>query len=226
MGTGWRESPVLNAGAARSPRREPTGLVRSGPSARGPAPAALRCAAGRNSGPGADARSVRIEGNVQGSVVNFGPPPGGGAAPERSVEEALYPALLRVRGRRDEPIGAGFLVGPRLALTCAHVLEKARAPDGTVRVDFPFLAPNSPQAACPVRESPEADVAVLELTEDPPPGAAPVALKEGSDLWGHSFRAFGFPEGHPDGVWASGVIRGPDARGRLQIEDPKEAGFR
>ncbi|MDW7991127.1 MAG: hypothetical protein RMK65_03085, partial [Anaerolineae bacterium] len=83
------------------------------------------------------------------------------------------------------------------------------------------MLPTLPKPACPVRESPEADVAVLELTEDPPPAAAPVALKEGSDLWGHSFRAFGFPEGHPTALGASGVIRGPDARGWLRDRGPE-----
>lgn len=180
------------------------------------------------------ARSVQIEGSVQasviitgdGNIVTFAPPPRGDTAPAGPGTDALYPALLRVRGLRGEPVGVGFLVGPRTALTCAHVLEAARAPHGTVYVDFPFLSPNAPLVARPVQEDRAADVAVLELEGDLPPGVAPVPLKEGGDLWGHPFRAFGFPEGHPDGVWASGVIRGPNARGQLQIEDTKATGYR
>lgn len=99
------------------------------------------------------ARSVRIEGNVRGSViitgdgnvVTFGTPPGGGLArlapPEGPGIEALYPALLRIRGPRDVPAGVGSLIGPRTALTCAHVLEAARSLDGAVRVDFPRVLP-------------------------------------------------------------------------------------
>ncbi len=184
------------------------------------------------------ARSVRIEGNVQGSVVitgdgnvvTFRLPPGGGLArpvpPEGPGIEALYPALLRIRGPQDVPAGVGFLIGLRTALTCAHVLEAARAPNGTVQVDFPLL-PNAPRLlARAVQEDPTADVAVLELTEASPDGAAPLVLKEGGDLRGRPFRAFGFPKGYPDGVWASGVIRAPDAQGRLLIEDIKETGYR
>jgi len=62
-------------------------------------------------------------------------------------------------------------------------------------------------------------VAVLELGGDPPSGAEPVGLVATDDLWGHSFRAFGFPLGHPEGIWGDGVIRGLNARGWLQIED-------
>jgi len=36
----------------------------------------------------------------------------------------------------------------------------------------------------------------------------------------------GFPDGHPDGVYASGVLRGRQATGWIQIEDVKETGYR
>jgi hypothetical protein len=49
-------------------------------------------------------------------------------------------------------------------------------------------------------------VAVLRLG-DPPPDAEPVRLVIPQETWCHRFRAFGFPQGHPGGVWAKGELR-------------------
>jgi len=123
-------------------------------------------------------------------------------------------------------VGAGFLVGARQVLTCAHVADGALAPSGQVRLDFPLLAPDHPLTARVVRRDPDTDVAVLGLLDGPPAGACPVRPMAADDPWGHPFRAFGFPTGHPEGVWAAGVIRGPNAHGWLQIEDTTETGYR
>ncbi len=66
---------------------------------------------------------------------------------------------------------------------------------------------------------------MLELTTAPPAKSKPVRLVTANDLWGHSFRALGFPVGYEQGVWASGVLRGRQADGWLQIEDTKETGY-
>jgi S1-C subfamily serine protease len=44
-------------------------------------------------------------------------------------------------------------------------------------------------------------------------------------LWGHEFRAFGFPTGFDNGVWASGRILDRDANDWLQVEDTKNTGY-
>ncbi|MFQ5855746.1 MAG: hypothetical protein ACE5LU_08915 [Anaerolineae bacterium] len=66
---------------------------------------------------------------------------------------------------------------------------------------------------------------MLELTSDPPAESRPVCLVTADDLWDHSFRALGFLAGYEQGVWASGVLRGPQADGWLQIEDTTETGY-
>jgi len=66
---------------------------------------------------------------------------------------------------------------------------------------------------------------VLELTSDPPAESKPVRLVTANDLWDHSFRALGFPAGYEQGVWASGVLRGRQADGWLQVEDTKQTGY-
>jgi hypothetical protein len=130
-------------------------------------------------------------------------------------------------------IGSGFLVGRREVVTCAHVVTRAlglsddppEPPPGPIFLDFPLLAPGRSLTARVARWHPQDDIAVLELESDPPEGAEPAPLVKGGDLWGHPIRAFGFPDGHPEGVWASGIIRGPIARGWLQIEGTKEIGY-
>jgi len=69
------------------------------------------------------------------------------------------------------------------------------------------------------------DVAALEITGDLPAGAQPAPLVSSPDLWKHDFRAFGFPAGFPNGVWAAGRILGREATGWYQIEDTKQTGY-
>ncbi len=133
---------------------------------------------------------------------------------------ALEKAIVRIYGAAGGIVGAGFLAAPDTLLTCHHVVGGA----SEVVLDFPLLAPGRKLVARVVRSDPEQDVAVLQL-EAPPPGAEPVRLVTPQEPWNHPFRAFGFPEGHPDGVWANGALRGPNARRWLQIVDTDQTGY-
>jgi len=53
----------------------------------------------------------------------------------------------------------------------------------------------------------------------------PARLVTADDLWGHTFRAFGFPSGYDEGVWASGQLLEKQAAGWVQIEDMKLTGY-
>ncbi len=192
---------------------------------------------------------VVIGGNVNNSVIITGDGNVVGRGekpvtfPSRAADAMAVPspslvlAILRIYAADGETVvGAGFLVGTRMALTCDHVVRRAivptpaqqstSSPGGGVKVDFPLLAPNSLFLARVVRRDARADVAVLELAGELPAGAVPVTLKKGGDLWNHPFRAFGFPPEYTEGVWAAGRIRGPNAQGWLQIEDTTETGYR
>jgi hypothetical protein len=146
---------------------------------------------------------------------------------------SLESAIVRFRSTRGAVVGVGFLVADRRVLTCAHVVAAALrlrhgtpdVPQADLQLDFPLLAPGQVSTARVVHWRPGADVAGLGLAAQPPPGAAPVRLVTAGDLWGHSFRAFGFPSGYEQGVWASGVLRGRQADGWLQIEDVKQTGY-
>jgi len=146
---------------------------------------------------------------------------------------SLNSAIVRIRAPKGTVVGTGFLVTGRHVLTCVHIVTGAlglshRAPNppqADLHLDFPLLAPESTLTARVSHWQPAVDVAALELTSDPPVESKPVRLVTADDLWGHSFRALGFPAGYEQGVWASGVLRGRQADGWLQIEDTKETGY-
>jgi hypothetical protein len=151
----------------------------------------------------------------------------------------LNEAIVRIRDGRGQIVGAGFLVGERDILTCAHVVARAqggadkRQPTtgAEVSLDFPLLAPQQILSARisvwkPPQDDGTGDIAGLRLNSAPPAGAKATRLVTASDLWAHPFRTFGFPARHDDGVWASGRLLSRQATGWVQLEDVKETGFR
>ncbi|MFC5887412.1 trypsin-like peptidase domain-containing protein [Kitasatospora aburaviensis] len=169
------------------------------------------------------------------------PGPVGGAG-----ARALDAAVLRIHDGLSRPVGAGFLVTPELALTCAHVVSAALAGQGVdagvgswVFVDLPLLAvPSGPDERAvagvlavvehwvPPRPGGGGDVAVLRLggaLADARP-VRPVETRS-EDVWDHPVRVFGFPVGRSDGVWHSGVLRNRQGGGLLQV-DLTSGGYR
>ncbi|GHB77172.1 hypothetical protein GCM10010377_79410 [Streptomyces viridiviolaceus] len=142
------------------------------------------------------------------------------------------------------PVGVAFLIPDRLLLTCAHVVAStAGLPDDEplpallpVTLDFPLL-PGRPAATAsvhfsvPVAGDSSGDVAVLELSGEPPPGAVPLRIVEAEDLAGHRWRAFGFPKypgrgGSKDaGIWTRGTVEGREGTGWWQLTCDEEAPF-
>jgi len=151
---------------------------------------------------------------------------------------SLNSAVVRIRATDDRVVGAGFLVGQCQVLTCAHVIDDAlgrsrntpEMPQAEVHLDFPLVAPDqhlTARVVCwqPALPDGSGDVAGLKLTDAPPTGASPVRLVKTEEPWGHPFRAFGFPRGYDNGVWASGRMLSREATGWLQIEDVKQTGY-
>ena len=136
-------------------------------------------------------------------------------------------------------VGAGFLVGDRHLLTCAHVVTEAlgisrntqEPPTGTIELDFPLIAPGQKVKAKVVFWQPVnppqvgEDIAGLHLEDAPPTGVSAVQLVTSSDYWGHSFRIFGFPQGHDVGVWATGELRDAQATEWIQMEAIQVPGY-
>lgn len=142
------------------------------------------------------------------------------------------------------PVGVAFLIPDRLLLTCAHVIAStADLPDDEplpdllpVTLDFPLL-PGHPEATAsvhfsvPVAGDNSGDVAVLRLSGEPPPGAAPLRIVEAEDLSGYRWRAFGFPQypgrggGKDAGIWTRGTVEGREGTGWWQLTCAEEAPF-
>jgi len=147
------------------------------------------------------------------------------------MTKSLELSILRVYNPSQQVIGTAFLVDDTRVLTCAHVVNDALglarnstiSEQATVKLDFPLLHEKKSCFARVVYFDTEKDIAGLELTSDPPHGAQPVRLAiSDAELWEHGFRAFGFSM--PEGAWASGVLRGKNAEGWIQI-DTKSVGY-
>ncbi|MFC7241354.1 trypsin-like peptidase domain-containing protein [Catellatospora aurea] len=149
-----------------------------------------------------------------------------------SAEQRLHASVVSIDLPNGHPVGAGFVAAPDLVCTAAHVLTKLLArgsaePGVGTRIEVRFRATGTTGTAVvevwrPARET---DIAVLRLAEPAPEGVRPVRLVDEPDAWGHRCRMFGFPEHHPDGVWAVGTMHGRQGSGWLQIDDDRNAGF-
>jgi trypsin-like peptidase len=148
----------------------------------------------------------------------------------------LRPSIVRVKSREGDTVGAGFLAGDRVVITCAHVVEDAGGyasgevpPDQPLTVEFVIDQPARNITARVTGWSPEADgdVAILELDEDPPAAARRLDLTTAADgdLIQHQFFALGFPAGS-EGKWAQGQLLAQVANGWVQLQDDKVTGTR
>lgn len=160
------------------------------------------------------------------------------------MSEAFANSIARIYSSdRSHIVGTGFYLGEDIIVTCAHVVMQSLygkynddlvdiAKDVVV-IDFPIAdARNFHQGhvVCisPMEENGRGDVAVLKLNS-PCDKAIPVSLTKKRTLWGHSFRAFGFPQSQSGGLWVTGKILGSQENDWLQIEvdsaNKVEAGF-
>ncbi|GAB3844791.1 hypothetical protein GCM10027610_059860 [Dactylosporangium cerinum] len=136
------------------------------------------------------------------------------------------------------PIGTALAIGPRLALTCAHVvLDNSGKQTSPLFVSFPNVPAawkrrwEVRQVELDVDDWQVADVALLHLAEDAPPGAQPPRLRllEPGALVGRRWWAFGFPGGNRHGNEADGTVGAPLANGWVRLDTgsrfPVERGF-
>lgn len=140
--------------------------------------------------------------------------------------DVLEASQVRVCSTEGEVVGAGFLVAADVVCTCAHVVAQAlgvpdraqEVPGEPVDLDFPLLEGRPRVRATVVswRRGGQ-DVALLRL-EAAVEGARPVQLVDGTGVWGHTFRALGYPGGADRGVWASGTLRAGQGSGWVQME--------
>lgn len=153
--------------------------------------------------------------------------------------DAMKRAIVRMFAERPTPsgerapVGVGFIVDDEIVLTCASVVyaalgltEGAQLPEGAaITVDFPLLPhsdgdsrvrTSSIMELFPYQGSGAGDFAVLRLDE-PVPQASPVRLAKVDSVWNHQASAFGLPDGHPAGVWHTGLLKAPQTGGWVQM---------
>ncbi|MGK7928120.1 MAG: trypsin-like peptidase domain-containing protein [Spirulina sp.] len=154
-------------------------------------------------------------------------------------------SVVRIYHGNGAVVGAGFLITQKHILSCAHVITAAlglpnttiEMPSESITLDFSLMAAGRKLTANVCFWQPYqtdrtitpdriGDIAILELQTSLPINVQPVELIEGENYWGHSFRVFGFPNGHSQGIWASGVLRDRLANGWVQMEDIKAQGKR
>ena len=146
----------------------------------------------------------------------------------------LDSAITRVYGESGT-VGVGLLVADRDMVTASFVVslalgarsDKDTLPsDAEVEVDFPLVAPGKRLRAKvlvwqPMREDRTGGIAGLRFLSPLPAGIRPVELMPSENLWGHNFRAFGFPHGYDIGVWVTGQLTGRGVAGWIQMQsDP------
>lgn len=142
------------------------------------------------------------------------------------------PSIVRICSKDGKLIfGAGFLVGEKWVVSCAHVikslLEKSNSsssqPEDTIYLDFPLVDAGKIKEANVIfwKTEEEEDIAFLKLNDEPPKKAMPAKLVTSDDLWNHSVRAYGFPKGFNKGVWAKGELRSKIDNEWVQLDNFK-----
>jgi WD40 repeat protein len=139
-------------------------------------------------------------------------------------------------------LGAGFLIGARQLVTCAHNLRLASSTNANSRlqevqkisevlVDFPYVQPKVQLTArvvnlvYPFLEDDD-DVALLEMDLEPPVGVQRVPIEDAEARPSQAFLTCGFPRGHDEGVWVPGVVSGPNARGWIQLDTDSNSPYK
>jgi hypothetical protein len=124
----------------------------------------------------------------------------------------------------DAPAGIGFMAGPALFLTCAHVIKAALGKPPSigdeVTIDFPMIKRGARRTAVVSFLGDGTDIAGLSVASVPDEARA-VRVVALDDIAGHRVQAFGTTATRPDGIWSEGVLRHPIAGGLLQVEDER-----
>lgn len=161
--------------------------------------------------------------------------------PETGMRTTQGP-VARIRNGAGAVCGAGFLIGDRHVMTCAHVIDDAvpgrsrgdvDVPDDLITLDLPFLERRGLPARVvawhpmvdDVEGTPVSDIAVLELEEAVPGGldAREAVLSEPPVKT--AFFTWGFPAGLDGGAEAGGELRMTDAGGWRHVRDVQDRGY-
>lgn len=127
------------------------------------------------------------------------------------TEFRLGRCVFRVEDDQGQTWGAGFLIGPDLAVTCAHVVQNAGGEPGEA-LWVRFHQDESQRQVQVLREpwapAGKEDVAFLRI-DSLPEGTQPAILGPADNSSGHKCQSLGYPaDGEVEDRWPAGVIRG------------------
>ncbi|GAB5494311.1 MAG: hypothetical protein Phog2KO_45260 [Phototrophicaceae bacterium] len=151
--------------------------------------------------------------------------------PSPSNESGIARILLE---RDYTPIGMGILVSENQIVTPAHVvssalgisLDQETIPEGEIVLDFVASGDRIRIKGNVVSWNPDNDIAILQLSADPPEETLPVILGEAVEYQNANFSVLGFPRNYPDGVIVNGKVQGQVANNRIQLQaDPGGRSF-
>lgn len=157
------------------------------------------------------------------------------------MAEMIRAALVRMRRESDQQVvGVGFLVSneKKTILTCAHVVNAAlESPDNTdkpralIRLDFPFIDIKHQLDTRVIHFFPKTpdgtdDIAILEIIDDLPEGAASVQLAAADTYNGQEFGVYGFPQGFEEnGQYVEGKLQERLVNERIQAVGTSNFGY-
>lgn len=143
-----------------------------------------------------------------------------------STAANLTTGILRILNSEGYTIGTGFIIGENLAVTCAHVIQKANsAPGKPVWVEF-YADKSRDKGGIETKgyKSPETDDVAFIRLSSLPPNAHPLPLgKVSHKNSGHKYHAFGFAklydygERHVTDETIAGLVQHPDKQPMLQL---------
>jgi WD40 repeat protein len=160
----------------------------------------------------------------------------------KPASDLLAGGVVRILKPDCHPVGAGVLVDSSHVVTCAHVAAYAAGvaetsqdpPTATIMLDFPALGKHQPLRAHvlkegwrPVDAEQGGDIAVIQLDDPLPPGAAPPPLLRPPVTRERKVLAEGFPAGYPGEITSENVVvaeAGP-RREWLQLAPDGRNGF-
>ncbi|MFI9574570.1 trypsin-like peptidase domain-containing protein, partial [Microbispora rosea] len=146
-------------------------------------------------------------------------------------------AAIHLSEDDEGPIGSGLVIDERRVLTCAHVARpKGQSERPDLWVAFPMVEDGLPprlrvRHRTYAQPGHLADLVVLQLDEETPPGVNPAPLRfpPGSEIRTRPWWAHGFPTGDPAGNTADGVVGETLGYGKLRLNSESryhvEVGF-
>lgn len=135
--------------------------------------------------------------------------------------EPIRAGVVAITLNKRKVVGVGFFVSDKIILTCAHVVQAAKAGrGGSVWIQL-LCNSNFVQAKVSDgfwRDADQEDVAILEVAESLQVPVQPLRIGPSENTEGQPFAVYGFPENVSGGMWGYGTINDSIYRNHLELK--------